>query len=106
MCCSLPASHGNWTDCAAKPAPRKYDGALQIEHGDMLIERLAERLLDEAIVSGNHEAKEDGMWVHGAKCQGFCDYACGAIWIGVQVDHDGQRTITEVESGNLRVRLT
>jgi hypothetical protein len=98
--CGLDSSHFP-ADCS-----RRVVGAIGTEHRDMLIERLAEQLLDQAIAASNTEVQKDGVWVHGATCPGFCDYACGAIWIGVLVDHDGERTITEVESGTLRVGLT
>jgi hypothetical protein len=71
-----------------------------------VIALLADRLLDRAVEAGDVEVLHDGAWVHSASCRGFCDYACGAIWIGFSVAVDGQRRITEVaNAGLLQVEL-
>ena len=68
--------------------------------------RLAHQLVDHATTGGCHEVHDDGVWCHSPSCPGYCDYACGAVWVGLEPEQGSDdRRVTEVQVGTLRVDL-
>jgi len=68
---------------------------------------LAQALIDQGRATKSIEELDDGVWIHDEDCGGACDYACGAVYVGLKKDGDGDiSVITEIQnSGTLRVEL-